>query len=147
MFLASLQQPLFGHKKPFLTWYIDEQPSVGDWAYPWEVLGTVYPTKFVWEMLAYFQFASPSQLEAGGALHWQDVTDRRMMASYPTSVIVVPTVNIIQTDFPGNGLNGRAPLSPEFLLECWRAGMRLDTMRYAGSAPSSWRIDAFWMKA
>jgi hypothetical protein len=52
------------------------------------------------------------------------------------------TVNRVQGEF-GNGIVGAAPLSPEFLLDCWLHGLRLDTPRLRGIAPPSWRVGDF----
>ena len=126
-------------------WDFTAPGSVGDWAYPWEVLGTVYRTEFVREMVAALMPGSPRQLEEHGSRIWAQHTDLRHMAAYPTSRLVVPTVNLVQQEYP-NGIKGSKPLSPEFLLECWHQGLRLDVERYAGMAPPSWRVGEFYLK-
>jgi hypothetical protein len=45
----------------------------------------------------------------------------------------------------GNGTVGPG-VSPEFLLECWNHGLRLDVERYRGMAPPSWRIGDLYLK-
>lgn len=142
MFGQPLQQPEFSD----LTWDFTDPHSVGDWAYPWEVLGTVYRTEFVKKMVAGLGARSPSQLEERGSHQWSKYTDLHHMASYPTSRLVVPTVNVIQQEFPGNGIRGEQALSPEFLLDCWNNGLRMDTERYSGMAPDSWRVGEFYLK-
>lgn len=143
MFGNAMPLPMFTsmstHK---LAWDITHPFSVGDWAYPWEVLGTIYPMLFVRDMVYAIEFHNPSQLEAEGALAWPAVTGSRIMATYPTSRIVVPTVNVVQTEFP-NGILGYASLSPEFLLDCWNNGLRLDTRAFEAHAYDSWRIPDF----
>jgi hypothetical protein len=141
MFGNSLSQPTFDD----LSWDFRGEHSVGDWGYPWEVLGTVYRTEFVKSMVASINPGSPSQLEERGSRIWSRHTDLRHMATYPTSRLVVPTVNLVQSEFP-NGIKGDKPLSPEFLLECWNNGLRLDTERYAGMAPPSWRVGEFYLR-
>lgn len=140
MFGAPLSPPDMG-----IYWDFREPTSVGDWAYPWEVLGTVYRTDFVKEMVAAIKPGSPSQLEERGSRIWGEHTNKRLMACYPTSRLVVPTVNIVQQEFP-NGIKGPKALSPEFLLDCWNQGLRLDVDRYAGMAPESWRVPDFYLK-
>lgn len=142
MFGQPLPQPEFSD----LTWDMTAPTSTGDWAYPWEVLGTVYRTEFVKKMVAGLGARSPSQLEERGSHQWSKYTDLHHMASYPTSRLVVPTVNVIQQEFPGNGIRGDQALSPEFLLECWNNGLRMDTERYRGMAPDSWRVGEFYLK-
>lgn len=147
MFGAELSQPLFlKSDTDWLHWSVDDPASTGDWAYPWEVLGTVYQTAFVAQMCAQMQPANPSQLEDQGTRLWAKLADGRMLAAYPTSRLLVPTVNLVQTDFPGNGIKGGTPLSPEFLLICWTHGLRLDTERLEGLAPESWRIPHFFLR-
>lgn len=143
MFGGSLPQPEFSFGAPY--WDFTAPGSVGDWAYPWEVLGTVYRTEFVKEMVAAINPGSPSQLEERGSRIWAQHTDLCHMAAYPTSRLVVPTVNLVQNEFP-NGIKGTKPLSPEFLLECWNNGLRLDADRYQGMAPESWRVGEFYLK-
>lgn len=142
MFGQPLQQPEFSD----LTWDMTAPTSTGDWAYPWEVLGTVYRTEFVKKMVAGLGARSPSQLEERGSHQWSKYTDLHHMASYPTSRLVVPTVNVIQQEFPGNGIRGDQELSPEFLLECWNNGLRMDVERYKGMAPDSWRVGEFYLR-
>ncbi len=146
MFGGSLNYPAMElTDQGFEMWSVTDWQSVGDWAYPWEVLGTVYRTAFVRDMVAAIMPISPSQLEAKGALCWSRYTDLRHMAAYPTSRLVVPTVNVVQQEFP-NGIRGDRELTPEFLLECWHNGLRLDTERYAGMAPPSWRVPDFYLR-
>jgi hypothetical protein len=142
MFGGSLPQPAFTDQ----SWDMTAPTSTGDWAYPWEVLGTVYRTEFVTRVVAGLGARSPSQLEERGSREWSKYTTLHHMASYPTSRLVVPTVNVIQTEFPGNGIRGAQPLSPEFLLDCWHNGLRLDTERYAAMTPDSWRIGDFYLR-
>lgn len=147
MFGGAMGQPEFTVPplSRFLAWDVTGAESVGDWAYPWEVLGTVYPTPFVLRMISSIDAMSPSQLEARGATIWSGHTDRRLMAAFASARIVVPTVNIVQTEFPGNGIRGEVELSPEFLVECWVRGLRLDVERYRDISPESWRIPHFFM--
>lgn len=144
MFQAPLLQPVMHWEHPWwLTW--DVTQGVGDWGYPWEVLGTVYPTDYVKRMVARILPSSPSQLEEVGSRIWAEETDKRTMACWQTSRLVVPTVNLVQSEFP-NGIVGQKPLSPEFLLDCWTAGLRMDTERYASMEPQSWRIGDFYLR-
>ena len=146
MFAVSLPQPAFTHATDHkLVWDVSHGRSLGDWAYPWEVLGTVYPTKFVREVVERIAAPSPSQLEARGANTWRKFTSQRHMASFGTSRLVVPTVNIIQQEFP-NGIRGTTPLSPEFLVDCWLNGLRLDVDALVGMTPPSWRVGDFPMR-
>jgi hypothetical protein len=144
MFGAVLPQPQF---KPagVPVWDFRAAGSIGDWAYPWEVLGTVYRTDFVRGMAVAIGAGSPSQLEERGTRLWRGFTDLHHMASYPTVRLVVPTVNVVQQEFP-NGIVGKTELTPEFLLDCWNSGLRLDTDRYKDMAPDSWRVPDFYLR-
>lgn len=146
MFGDRMPRPQFETTMPMLTW--DITTSAGDWAYPWEVLGTVYRTDFVREMVAAINPGNPSQLEARGAQWsvWQKHTERRQLAAFPSARLVVPTVNIVQSEYPGNGIIGHRTLSPELLLECWNAGLRLDVERYRQTIYDTWRIPDFYLR-
>jgi hypothetical protein len=139
MFGQSLAQPVFKD-----AWWNVEQ-GVGDWGYPWEVLGTIYQTDFVKRMVARVQANSPSQLEERGSRCWPEETPKRTMAMWQHSRLVVPTVNLVQQEFP-NGICGDVPLDVGYLLDCWQHGMRLDVDRYDGMTPASWRIGDFYLR-
>lgn len=139
MFGSPLPQPRLHRLGPFIQWDITD--GRGDWVYLWEVLGTVYRTDFVQRMVPLLNANSPSQLEDRGSRIWAQHTDLRYMAAYPTSRLVVPTVNIVQSEFP-NGITGELQ-TPEALLERWQAGDRLDVDALRGLAPESWRIGDF----
>lgn len=140
MFGNPMPQPVFTRPA---EWSVDG--AVIDWCYPWEVLGTIYRTGFVKRMVDRVQANSPSQLEERGARCWQEETDKRFMAAWPVSRLVVPTVNLVQSEFP-NGICGDVPLDVGFLLDAWNHGMRLDVDRYAGMTPESWRIPEFYLR-
>jgi hypothetical protein len=156
MFGRTQRQPFFLHQgvyDPAATseawpyWRVDADGAVGDWAYPWEVLGTVYPAPFALEVVEALQreglCANPSQLEHHGSLRWtRHAATGRLMASYPRSRLVVPTVNLVQSEF-GNGIVGGTALSPAFLLDCWDHGLRLDPDHLRGMCPTSWRVGDF----
>jgi hypothetical protein len=143
-----ITRDMFGNHMPkpevlFDVWSVDE--GVVDWAYPWEVLGTIYQTEFALKMVRRINAPSPSQLEARGALCWREETDKRLMAARGVSSLVVPTVNLVQNEYP-NGIAGTVPLETGFLLECWNHGLRMDTGRYRGMKPPSWRVPDFWLR-
>jgi len=140
MFGAPMPQPEEIRHRP--QWSV--LGAIGDWGYPWEVLGTIYDTDFVRRVVARVQANSPSQLEERGSRIWSEETHRRTLMSYTQSRLVVPTVNLVQQEFP-NGICGEKPLDVGFLLECWNHGMRLDFMRYDNMAPESWRIPDFYL--
>jgi hypothetical protein len=154
MFGRAMPQPPFVQEGPYDAaetserwpyWRVDDGAS-GDWAYPWEVLGTVYPTAFVRRMVATLPFSNPSLLEHHGSLAWRlHAEGRSLMCAYPRTRLVVPTVNLVQSEF-GNGIVGPAGLEPAFLLDCWNRGLRLDTQRYQGVTPDSWRVGDFFLK-
>lgn len=154
MFGRGMAQPAFlpqwGESEyPYdggLCWDATDGRSVGDWGYAWEVLGTVYPTEVVRDVVDRLvkdgQCGSPSQLEHHGSTRWREVTDRHLLRAATSSRLVVPTVNLVQSEFP-NGIVGGGGLDPLFLLECWNRGLRLDTQRLMGQTPPSWRIGDF----
>jgi hypothetical protein len=141
-----ITRDMFGNPMPppSLWPYWSVEGAGGDWGYPWEVLGTVYRTDFVRRMVQRVQANSPSQLEERGSRCWAQETPLRTFAAWPESRIVVPTVNLVQSEFP-NGICGTVPLDVGFLLECWNHNLRLDVARYAGMTPSSWRVPDFFM--
>ena len=131
-----------------LLW--DAADGAGDWGYPWEVLGTVYPTDYVRATVAALvrdgQVQNPSTLEDAGWRRWREhAGERHLMRSYARSRLVVPTVNLVQSVF-GNGIVGPAGMDPEFLLDCWNRGLRLDVDRYRGMTPPSWRVGDFFLR-
>jgi hypothetical protein len=130
-----------------LRWDVTE--GAGDWGYPWEVLGTVYPREFVLRLVRLLvadgQVRNPSTLEDAGWRRWPEATERRLLCAHPRSRLVVPTVNVVQSVF-GNGIVGAAGLDPAFLLDCWDRGLRLDVGAFRGMAPASWRISDFHLK-
>lgn len=145
MFGNLMRQPQFiGEPDGGIVWDVQHPASEGDWAYPWEVLATVYRTSFARAIAEAVQPSSPNQLEARGARIWRDLAEgKHHLASFGTSRLVAPTVNVVQQEYP-NGIVGRTPLSAEFLLQCWDAGLRLDHAALAGRLPPpSWRIGDF----
>jgi hypothetical protein len=128
----------------------DAAEAVGDWGYPWEVLGTVYPTDYVRATVAALvrdgQVQNPSTLEDAGWRRWREhAGDRHRMQSFARSRLVVPTVNVVQSVF-GNGIVGPAGMDAAFLLDCWNRGLRLDIDRYRGTTPPSWRVGDFFLR-
>jgi hypothetical protein len=124
--------------------------GAGDWGYPWEVLGTVYPTDYVRATVRALvndgQVQNPSTLEDAGWRRWREhAGERHLMQSFASSRLVVPTVNLVQSVF-GNGIVGPAGLDPSFLLDCWNRGLRLDVDRYRGATPPSWRVGDFFLR-
>ncbi len=124
--------------------------ATGDWGYPWEVLGTVYPTDYVRTTVAALvrggQVQNPSTLEDAGWRRWAEhAGSRYLLQSFGRSRLVVPTVNVVQSVF-GNGIVGPGGMDPAFLLDCWNRGLRLDVDRFRGMAPPSWRISDLYLK-
>ena len=147
---AHISRNMFGEPMPRpqlsgreITWSVNG--AIGDWGYPWEVLGTIYETEFARRMVARVQANSPSQLEERGSRIWAEETTKRYMSAWPSSRLVVPTVNLVQQEFP-NGILGDVPLDVGFLLECWNHGMRLDVNRYADMTAASWRVPEFYLR-
>jgi hypothetical protein len=124
--------------------------ATGDWGYPWEVLGTVYPTDYVRDTVAALvrsgQVQNPSTLEDAGWRRWAEhAGSRYLLQSFGRSRLVVPTVNVVQSVF-GNGIVGPGGMDPAFLLDCWNRGLRLDVDRFRGMAPPSWRISDLYLR-
>lgn len=128
---GEIPQPGFLGESP-LRWDASAATSQSDWGYPWELTGTVYPTMYVRAMVASLttvgQANTPNQLEHYGSLRWTVDTNCRLLACPQQSALVVPTVNRVQDEF-ANPLLG-PELSPEFLLDCWNRGLRMDTQRF-----------------
>jgi hypothetical protein len=144
MFGNAMPQPVLTEAGPFLSWDITHPASTGDWAYPWEVLGTVYRTDFVKQIVSDTKPNSPSQLEERGSHVWRNYTDQHIMASWQIPRSVIPTVNIVQREF-ANGFLGTTELDAPFLLDCWNHGLRLDVSRYSSATYESWRISDFFL--
>lgn len=133
LFVGVMPQPYASPGRRF-AWDVTDAASVGDWAYPWELDGTVYPADFVRAVADAVDAPSPNQLEARGAAVWCHHTDLRRMGCWVESRCVVPTVNRVQTDFL-NPIAVDPPLSPELLLACYEAGLRLDHAAIAAGGP------------
>ena len=141
MFGNEQPQPIFtpaGPDNKFVQWDINE--AAGDWAYPWDVLGTIYRAEFVnamWPLVSHAH--NPSQFEDAGSRAWRNATLQHQYASWRDARTVVPTINVVQDQF-ANGVIGPSPVDPLFLLEAWNNGLRMDTEYYNGRWFSSWRI-------
>lgn len=141
-------QPAMARRRgDLLLWDATAPTSEGDWAYPFDVVGTVYRTGFVRRLVDSVAPDSPSRLEEAGSVFWRrHAGGATHLACYHLPRLVLPTVNVVQPVFP-NGTVGDDRLSPAFLLGCWNAGLRLDTWRYAnGPQPDSWRVGDFYLR-
>jgi hypothetical protein len=128
-----------------LHWDLRRAHAFGDWGYSFELNGTVYPTAIVRQLVDELRPATPNALEAGGGGRWSGKTARHVMCAWPESRLVVPTVNVVQTDF-ANGICGRVSLSPRFLLECWQSGLRLDVERFRGRRYDCIHVPDFFLR-
>lgn len=134
-----------------LEWDCTAIGSAGDWAYPWDVVGTVYRTDFVRRMVhlihAFGGLTNPNLLEYHGSCRWQEEAQgATLLRAWYTPRLVLPTINVVQSVFP-NGTVGQSKLDPAFLLECWNRGLRLDTQRYAtGPQPDTWRTGDLYLR-
>jgi hypothetical protein len=154
-FLAGMHEfqscPVYPAPACVLEWDCTATGSAGDWAYPWDVVGTVYRTDFVRRMVAALAaegFATnPSTLEHYGAQRWpQHAEGTTLLRAWHRPRLVLPTVNVVQSEFP-NGVVGGGGLDPAFLLECWGRGLRLDPFRYAAAPPAdSWRTGDLFLR-
>jgi hypothetical protein len=144
---AVIPQPPLDTCDEFVLWQVEEAGY--DWGYPWELCGTVYPTSLVQAMLREIgdTAQTPNQLEALGAQRWLGVIPQRGMAAYTTSRLVVPTVNVVQHDFPNHPPG--VLHSTEQLLDAWLDGWRIHPAPlnrdfasiHIGDLPL-WRFDA-----
>jgi len=128
-----------------LTWDLDRSHAHGDWGYAWELNGTVYPTDVARQVIEDVRAPTPNLLEAGGGGRWSSRTRRRLMRSWSTSRLVVPTVNVVQRDF-ANGICGGLPLPPPLLLACYEGGLRLDVDRFAERAYDCIHVADFFLR-
>lgn len=148
---APRQFEVFPSLTADLEWDCTASGSAGDWAYPWDVVGTVYRTDFVRRvvegLVANELVHNPSTLEHYGARWWHHHAEgATLMRAWHRPRLVLPTVNVVQSVFP-NGVVGDDRLTPEFLLECWNRGLRLDTQRYATAPqPDSWRTGDLYLR-
>lgn len=133
------------------AWDVTAPDSRADWAYPWEVVGTIYRTDYVRRMvdLLIHQACcnSPSQLEYYGAQQWAlcRANDERMMAAPWVSSVVLPVPNRVQQEH-GNPLLGGPELPPAFLLDCWQRGLREDTERFGSRVNTQIHVPDFYLR-
>jgi len=140
MFWNQQPQPPFEQVGEFLVW--DTNVATGDWNYVFDVLGSIYRFDFVQKMQPHLLNAqNPSQYEDAGSRAWWLVTKQHHYACWAESRTTVPTPNVVQTEF-GNGYVGQGELDAEFLLQCWKHNLRMDTERF-NRLYETWRISDF----
>lgn len=147
MFGATMQHPEFETlPNDMMAWTMGEYEIFNpwatqqDWCYPWEVLGSIYTRQFVMDMWPHVAPApNPSLFEEYGAKMWTEVTKCRRYASWTKPRILNPTINVTST-VSSNGVLGGRVIDPSLLLDCWNAGIRMDTQRYAEKEYDSWRV-------
>ena len=127
---AMAAPPMLPSAKQLLLWDLHSSHAFIDWGYSWELTGTVYPTTIVRQVIEELRPQSPNLLEAGGGGRWSNKTNRHLMSAWSSSRLVIPTINVVQDNFP-NPVCGKHPISTEFLLTCWRNGLRMDIDAFA----------------
>ena len=128
MFTGPMSQPVFDETGDMLTWDLHASHLHGDFGYSWELNGTIYPADIAKKVAVSVRATTPNLLEAYGGGQWSRLTQKRMISSFIESKLVVPTVNVVQEDFINNPIG--TEISVRFLLDAWRAGLRLDIDRY-----------------
>lgn len=148
LWAGEVAHPTFRAFEEGLCWDVTAPDSHADWAYPWEVVGTVYPTDYVQAMVkmlvARTLCNSPSQLEHFGNQRWSQHTPHREMAALLVSAVVLPAPNRVQHEH-ANPLLG-PELSTEFLLDCWHRGLRLDHETFGRRANSQIHVPDFFLR-
>lgn len=150
LWAGEVAQPVWtgdAETNAWLTWHVEAPTSRADWAYPWEVIGTVYRTEYVKAIVNRLinegRCNSPSQLEHFGMQHWQEYTAHRHMACPWRSAVALPYQNRVQQEFPNPAIGN---LSTEFLLDCWHHGLRLDYERFASKAYDAIHVPDFFLR-
>ncbi len=128
MFGGNVKLPFYTEDNGIMTWDLHKSHGNGDFGYSWEMDGTVYPTRIACAVVNDVKATSPNILEANGGGTWSSKTPKKMMACFSESKLVVPTVNVVQKNFP-NPIVGKS-VDTCFLLEAWYNNMRLDIQRY-----------------
>lgn len=146
MFSGKMQTPTFilDETGDIIAWDLHKSHHCADWGYSWELNGTVYPTDIAKQVVEELKANSPNILENSGGGRWSCKTKRNLMKSWSYSRLVVPTVNVVQTNF-ANSICGSKELSPEFLLQCWNSGLRIDVEAFARHEYNSVHIPNFYM--
>lgn len=129
MFSGPVSPPDCGGDGGLMTWDLHASHAHGDFGYPWELNGTVYPTHIARRVADQVQPTSPSLLEADGGRRWSAMTGRSLMSCFHHSVLAVPTVNVVQRDF-ANPVMVANEIGTRFMLDAWQCGIRLDVGGY-----------------
>lgn len=148
---AASAEPEHDPDRPSLLWDAQQAPSNTDWCYAWEVVGTAYPVDFVRTMgaglVADGLCGNPSQLEHYGNLRWREhsrAAGRSFLRAWPSPRLVLPAVNVVQSEFPNGLAPGATPLPADELLALWQRGVRLDVAAFAHEAQErtwdTWRL-------
>jgi hypothetical protein len=146
MFAGAMSPPTSLERRgELLRWDLHRSHAFADWGYSFELNGTVYPTEIVRQVVDELRPTTPNLLEANGGGRWSCKTARHLMCAWPESRLVVPTVNVVQADFP-NPICGRLSLEPRFLLDCWRRGLRLDVERFRGRRYDCIHVGDFFLR-
>jgi hypothetical protein len=146
MFVGQVTPPSLKTRLGTWTWDPFGLDARGDWSYIFDLCGTVYRTEDVRALVeALPHVQTPNQFEASAQPLWRGEAGERLMACFPTSRLVVPTVNVVQRDFP-NGIVGERELTPAFLLDLWQHGLRMDVERFAEQEYRSIHVADFFLR-
>jgi len=129
---AEIPRPPFLQRDELLVW--DWSAAESHWGYPFELNGTVYRRDLVLGLLrglesqrhlnAMFEWRHPNLLELRGNELLRMVEAPPLMACFPESALVVPTVNCVQSIFD-NPLLGPA-MNVDELERARQAGATVD---------------------
>lgn len=133
--MVGMAAPDFLETRPFLVWRWLGQAR--DWGYPWEMCCTIYPTRFVRDMIRALDsrpftrpwkqrdWGHPNRLEAHGEDIISKFATSDLMASYPLARANTLTINRVQEVFENRVLND---ISVHDLLNMWnnKAALNLD---------------------
>ncbi len=148
MFSAhAVPQPAFITNDDVLAWECDPHYSAGanDWMYAWELNGTVYRTETARRIVEAANSSSPNTLESAGSILWKSITQHRVMKSWSLPCLIVPTINVVQRDFPPV-VYGETR-STEWLLERYKSGARMDVDKFAQHTYDSIHVGDFFLRA
>lgn len=148
---AAGVEPEHDPDRPSLLWDAQQAPSNTDWCYAWDVAATAFEGEFARAMVrglvADGLCTSPNALEYHGDLRWRALSRARgrpLLRAWPSPRAVVPTVNVVQSEYPNGIAPGAAERSPEELLALWQRGARLDVEAFTHEAAETewptWRL-------
>lgn len=103
-----------------------------EWSYPWSVDGNIYSTAEINVISQISKFYAPNSYEDALKL-FKDIAIDRTGYCFKESKILNLAINRVQNEIKNQSGN----ITPEFLLEQWNKGFRMDRSKFHSYIPSS----------